>query len=336
MTTITPAPVDAAVQQPRRSRRRLALMIVSKYGTLIAMAILIIVFSIASPNNSFLQPSNLLNIVNQSTLTAIIAAGLTVVLVVGEFDLSIGYNASFAAVLVSGLIANQHLPIVLAIIITLVVGAAVGFANAMLVTKAGVNAVVATLAIGTITVGLTFGYSSGTPVIALPAGFTNIALSSFLGIPNPIWFMVIILGVLWVVLNRTPFGQGIQATGANRHAARLAGIRVDRAKIGGFVIAGLTAAITGILLASLLGSGTASSADGYLLNAFAAVFLGAATLREGEFHIVGTLVGVLIVNIGFNGLSQLGTPTFFQYIFQGAILAAAVALSTIARRYARA
>ena len=336
MTTTTPVPAETDPGAPRRSAGRVALTIVSKYGTLFAMAILIVIFSFASPDFSFLQPSNLLNIVNQSTLTAIIAAGLTVVLVVGEFDLSIGYHASFAVVLVSGLIANQHLPVPVAIIVTIAAGAVIGLANALLVTKAHVNAVVATLAVGTITVGLTFGYSSGTPVIALPADFTNIALSSFLGIPNPIWFMVIVLGVLWAVLNRTPFGQGIQATGANRHASRLAGIRTDRAKIGAFIIAGLCAAITGVLLASLLGSGTASSADGYLLNAFAAVFLGAATLREGEFHIVGTLVGVLIVNIGFNGLSQLGTPTFFQYIFQGAILAAAVALSTIARRASRA
>jgi ribose transport system permease protein len=105
-------------------------------------------------------------------------------------------------------------------------------------------------------------------------------------------------------------------------------------KITAFAIAGLCAAVTGVLLASTLGSGTISAGDSYLLNAFAAAFLGAATLRDGEFHIVGTLVGVLLVNIGFNGLSLLGTPTYFQYIFQGGILVIAVALSTIARRFA--
>ena len=124
-------------------------------------------------------------------------------------------------------------------------------ANALLVTKARVNAVVATLGIGTIVVGLTFGYSAGTPVIALPTEFTNITLGTFLGVPSPIMFMVLILVLLWVVLNRTPFGQRIQATGANRHAARLAGVRTDRVKMGAFIIAGLCAAVTGILLASL-------------------------------------------------------------------------------------
>jgi ribose transport system permease protein len=127
----------------------------------------------------------------------------------------------------------------------------------------------------------------------------------------------------------------MQAVGANRNAARLAGIRADRSKIAAFIFAGVGAALTGILLSSLLGSGTVGAADGYLLDSFAAVFLGAATLRDGEFHILGTLIGVLVVNIGFNGLSLLGTPTFWQYVFKGGILVFAVALSTIARRYSK-
>jgi ribose transport system permease protein len=106
--------------------------------------------------------------------------------------------------------------------------------------------------------------------------------------------------------------------------------------MSGFIIAGICASITGILLASLLGSGTPTAADGYLLDSFAAVYLGSATLRDGSFHIVGTLVGVLIVSVGFNGLSLLGTPTFWQYVFQGGILVFAVAVSSIARRYSRA
>jgi len=118
-------------------------------------------------------------------------------------------------------------------------------------------------------------------------------------------------------------------------ATRLAGIRTDRVTIAAFVIGGVSAALTGILLASLLGSGTVSAADGYLLDSFAAVFLGAATLRDGEFHIIGTFIGVLVVNIGFNGPSLFGTPTFWQFVFKGGILVLAVALSTIARRYSK-
>jgi ribose transport system permease protein len=319
----------------RSSAVRTTLLIASKYGTLIAIVIMVVVFGVAVPGGAFLSLNNLLAIVNQSSLTAIIASGLTLVLVVGEMDLSVGYAASLAGVLVTGLIAKQGLPVFLAIIVTLVAGAGVGTANGLLVTKARVNSVVATLGVGTVLIGLEFGYTAGSSIVEVPTAFTNITLGRFLGIQNPIWFMLIVLGILWIALNRTPLGQKMQAVGANRNAARLAGIRIDSAKISAFVIGGVCSAVTGILLASLLGSGTVSAADGYLLDSFAAVYLGAATLRDGEFHVVGTLVGVLVVNIGFNGLSLLGTPTFWQYVFKGGILIFAVALSTVARRYSK-
>ena len=341
-TSTLPEPVStdptppAGSLRPKSRRGNIALTIVSKYGTLIAMALMLVIFGLAVPNGAFLSGNNLLSIVNQSALTAIIACGLTMVLVVGEFDLSVGYSASLAGVLVTGLVANQGLPLILAVVVTVLVGGAVGGANGLLVTKARVNAVVATLGIGTILTGLAFGYTAGSPIVEVPREFTYITLARFLGIQNPIWIMAIIVALLWVVLNRTATGQRIQAVGANRSAARLAGIRTDRSKITAFVIAGVCAAITGILLASLLGSGTVGAADGYLMDSFAAVFLGSATLRDGEFHILGTLIGVLVVSVGFNGLSLLGTPTFWQYVFKGGILVVAVALSTIARRYSKA
>jgi ribose transport system permease protein len=141
----------------------------------------------------------------------------------------------------------------------------------------------------------------------------------------------VVLGGLWLLVERTSLGQEIQAVGGNPAAARLSGINVDRIKILGFVISGVCAALTGILLASRLGSGTASAADGYLLTAFAAVFLGSATLRDGEFHVLGTLIGALIIAFCFNGLNIFGAPTFSQFILQGAILIVAVGLSSLGR-----
>jgi ribose transport system permease protein len=141
--------------------------------------------------------------------------------------------------------------------------------------------------------------------------------------------------LLWIVVNRTDFGQWMQAVGGNAEAARLAGIPVSRVRILAFVISGVCAAFTGILLASLIGSGTLDAADSYLLSAFAAVFLGSATLRDGEFHILGTAIGVIIINVAINGLSIFGIPTSYQNIVIGGILVCAVALSTISRRYAR-
>ena len=328
----TPPPTRRHAQ---RSASRIALVIVSKYGTLFAMAIMVVIFGLAIPNYAFLQTSNLLAIVNQSALTAIIAVGLTLVLVVGEMDLSIGYAASLAGIIVAGLMAKQGLPMPAAILATLLMGGVIGTVNGLIVTKARVNAVVATLGVGTVLVGLSYGYTSGSPITEVPKGFANLTLGSFIGIQNPIWYMLAVLVVLWVILNRTPLGQRMQAVGSNKGAARLAGIRTDRVTIAAFVIGGVCAALTGILLASLLGSGTVSAADGYLLDSFAAVFLGAATLRDGEFHVIGTFIGVLVVNIGFNGLSLFGTPTFWQFVFKGGILVLAVALSTIARRYSK-
>lgn len=320
----------------RRDSWRLALQLLSRYGTLAGLLIMVIVFSIAAPQ-SFPTYDNLINVLNQSALTAIIASGLTMALVVGEFDLSIGYSASLAGVLVTGLIVRSGLAIPVAVLVVLLVGALIGFVNGTIVTKARVNAVIATLGIGTILIGISFGYTSGAPIAeGVPNGFLNIALGKFIGLPNPIWIMSIVLALLWIVLNRTDLGQSIQAVGGNIEAARLSGIPVDRVKIIAFVLTGTCAALTGILLASLLGSGTVSAADSYLLDAFAAVFLGSATLRDGEFHIIGTLIGVIIINTGFNGLSIFGADTFYQYVFKGCILVFAVALSTVARRYSRA
>jgi len=170
----------------------------------------------------------------------------------------------------------------------------------------------------------------------VPKAFLDIALGRWLfGIPNNIVIMFVVLALLWVLINLTDLGQQIQAVGGNVEAARLSGIRVERIKILAMVVTGTCAALTGTLLASLIGSGTTSAADSYLLACFAAVYLGSATLRDGEFHIPGTFIGVLIVAIGFNGLAILGAPTFWQYVFQGAILIAAVGLSTVARRFSK-
>jgi len=330
------APPDHGSDGSAGRRWRRFLQLLSRYGTLTGLLIMVVVFSIAAPD-SFPTTTNVVNILNQSALTALIAGGLTMALVVGEFDLSIGYAASLAGVLVTGLIVRQGLPIWLAVLVVLGIGALIGAVNGALVTKARVNAVIATLGVGTILIGLGFGYTSGAPITAgVPDGFLKLSLGEFLGLPNPIWIMAAVLALLWVVLNRTDLGQRIQAVGGNIEAARLAGIPVDRVKIIAFVITGVCAALTGVLLASLLGSGTASAADSYLLDAFAAVFLGSATLRDGEFHILGTLIGVIIINTGFNGLSIFGAETFYQFLFKGGILVLAVALSTVARRYSRA
>ena len=314
---------------------RIGLAIFARYATIIGLALMIVIFSILSPD-AFPTLNNFVNVLNQASLATIIAGGLTLAVVVGELDLSIGYAASLHGVLVTGLIVQDKLPITLAIVIVLALGALIGVVNGLIVTKLRVNSVIATLGVGTIIVGLAFAYSSGVPIVAgVPEGFLQLSLGRWLfGIPNPIIIMAVVVVGLWVLVERTAIGQEIQAVGGNPIAARLAGISVDRIKILGFVISAVCAALTGALLASRLGSGTTNAADAYLLTAFAAVFLGSATLRDGEFHVLGTFIGTLIIVFGFNGLNIFGAPTFSQYVFQGTILVVAVALSSLGRMLA--
>jgi len=293
---------------------------------------MILAFSLLSPR-AFPTINNFTNVLNQASLAMIIAGGLTLAVTVGELDLSIGFAASLHGILVTGLIVHDKVPIPLAILVVLTLGAVIGLINGFIVTKMRVNSVIATLGVGTIITGAAFAYSSGVPIVAgVPEAFLQLSLGRWLlGIPNNIIIMVVVLGGLWLLVERTDIGQQIQAVGGNAAAARLSGINVDRIKTLGFVISGICAALTGILLASRLGSGTTSAADSYLLTAFAAVFLGSATLRDGEFHILGTLVGALIIAFGFNGLNIFGAPTYSQYVFQGAILIVAVGLSSLGR-----
>jgi ribose transport system permease protein len=313
-------------------RAKASLSFFARYATIIALLVMIVVFSVVSPK-AFPTVSNFTNVLNQASLTMIIAAGLTIAVIVGELDLSIGFAASLHGILVTGLIVSNQLPIPLAAAIVIAIGAVIGLVNGLIVTKIKVNSVIATLGVGTILTGLAFAYSAGVPIVAgVPEEFLQLSLGRWLfGIPNNIVVMALVLGALWLLVERTSLGQEIQAVGGNPVAARLAGIDVDRIKILGFIISGACAALTGILLASRLGSGTASAADSYLLTAFAAVFLGSATLRDGEFHVLGTLIGALIIAFGFNGLNIFGAPTFSQYVLQGAILIVAVGLSSLGR-----
>lgn len=328
--------MSAVVSGRRMSPRAKAILgFFARYGTIFGLIAMIVAFSGLSPR-AFPTVNNFTNVINQASLAMIIAAGLTLAVAVGELDLSIGFAASLHGILVAGLIVAYKVPIPIAILIVLAAGAFVGLVNGLIVTKIRVNSVIATLGVGTILTGLAFAYSAGAPIVSgVPEAFLQLSLGRWLfGIPNNIVVMAVVVGGLWMLVEKTAVGQEIQAVGGNPAAARLAGINVDRIKILGFVISGMAAALTGILLASRLGSGTASAGDSYLLTAFAAVFLGSATLRDGEFHVLGTLIGALIIAFAFNGLNIFGAPTFSQYILQGAILIVAVGLSSLGRSIA--
>jgi ribose transport system permease protein len=334
MTTTETQPIAPPVVPPARGNKALlaSARFASKYGTIVALIAIIAIFALTR-GSIFLTRGNFIDILSDAAIISIIAGGLTIPLITNEFDLSIGNVGSFAGVLVAGFLVKQHLALPLAMLATVVLCGIIGLVNGLIVTKARVNSFVATLGVGTIVVGLVFLYNSGLPVSnGIPASFTKINLTRWLTVPVPVYIAVVILIVLWFIVNRTVFGFHAQAVGQNAEAAKLAGLNVDRVRVLSMVICSICAGIGGILLATKLGSGQPGSADGYLLSAFAAAFLGSVALRDGEFHIVGTVIGVLTVGIAFNGLAIIGAPTYWQYIVQGGLLIGAVALSTIARR----
>jgi ribose transport system permease protein len=306
--------------------------VLGTYGTIIVLVLIVIVFSALRPG-TFATFANFRNIFNDMASGTIVAAGLTIPLVAGDFDLSIGYVASFCGLLVVGLL-SVGMPIPVAILLVIVVGMTIGIVNGIVVTKIGVNAFIATLGTGTVVVGLNYAYAGGIPLqLTQSREFTDIAIGRIWGIPHLVLLMALVLSVLWVILNRTVQGQHIKAIGVSAESARRVGVAVDRSRIVAFAIASTCAALGGVLVASNLGSGQVTAGDGFMLTSFAAAFLGSAALKEGQFHIVGTLIGVLTVAVGNNGLAMIGAPIFTQFVFAGSLLVVAVALGGIGRRY---
>lgn len=338
MSTV-PATQESTVEDVRaRSRPAVGYVIariLGKYGALIALLALVIIFSIESPAY-FLTTNNILQILNQSALSAIVACGLTMVLVAGQFDLSIGYMVSLSGIICAHLMVTGTPPI-LAILVCLGAGVLLGLLNGFLITRMNINALVATLGTGSLLVGFNYLISAGAPQnVANHPGFVGIAVGNWLGVPRLVYYMVAVGIILWIVLNKTDLGRNLRAVGGNTEAARLSGVRVSLVTTSAFIISALGAVVTGILLTASIGSGQPTAGDAYTLSSFAAAFLGSTVMREGQFHIVGTLIGVITVAAGFNGLALIGVPSYAEFLFQGLLLIAAVAFSSIGRRFSRA
>jgi ribose transport system permease protein len=333
VTGPTSAQPQAAPERRRGVSPEKLMSAFSKGGTLFALAVLIVFFSLLRPH-TFPTSSNLINVLNQGAVLAMIAGGLTMVLVLGEFDLSISYVASLAGVVVASLLGGSD-NITLAIIIALATGAGMGLLNGILVAYVKINAFIATLGTGAIVGGIVLWITDGGEAQQFSEGaqaFLAIGQGKVIGIPAPIIISFVALFILWFILNKTETGRRLDATGGNREAARLSGISVQKHLMLGFLLSGLFAAAGGIVLASELGAGYADAGESFLLQAYTACFLGAVTLRNNEFHIVGTAVGVAILVVTFTGLAQASVPAYWQNIAQGAILILAVSITLFADR----
>jgi ribose transport system permease protein len=214
-----------------------------------------------------------------------------------------------------------------AIFLILLIGAVIGLANGLLVSKVKINAFIATLGVGSVVTGLARGANEGALVNILPSSFLNLVTGDIGPIPRIVLISLVIAGLLWYLLERTVLGRQMYAIGENPEAAMLAGVRVDLLRIVGFVLVGILAALAGLMLTARAGSSSPDAAIGLLLPAYAAAFLGASTLKPGEFHIAGTVIGVLLASVTVTGLTMLNVAFWVSYIVQGGILLLAVGLA---------
>lgn len=299
-------------------------------GTVLALVVLIVFFTIVRPD-VFPSFTNVRNIFEQVAILTIIAAAQTLVMVVGDFDLSVGTNATLSGAIATALMIGGT-PVPLAILAALAAGALVGAVNGILVAYVKLSAFVATLATMTTVGGLAYIVTNGTTLYGMPEEFFWIGQERLFGIPMPVVFALLIAALVWVVLRFTTFGRRLYAVGGNAEVARLSGVNVRRARLLAFTFAGLGSAVGGIVLVSRLGSASSASANNYMLLAIAAVFLGMTILKSGQANLGGTLVGVGIIGVLSNGLNILGVNTYVQQVLTGLIIIAAVTLSALKSR----
>ncbi|CAB1253330.1 ribose ABC transporter permease [Vibrio cholerae] len=293
--------------------------------SLIALLFLVVVVSFLNPN--FFTVDNLLNILRQTSVNAIIAVGMTLVILTAGIDLSVGSVLALCGAFAATLVAME-VPVLVAVPTALLAGAALGAISGIIIAKGKVQAFIATLVTMTLLRGVTMVYTDGRPI---STGFTDTAdtfawfgTGYALGIPVPVWLMVVVFAGAWYLLNHTRFGRYVYAVGGNESATRLSGINVDRVKIGVYAICGLLAALAGIIVTSRLSSAQPTAGMGYELDAIAAVVLGGTSLMGGKGRIMGTLIGALIIGFLNNALNLLDVSSYYQMIAKAVVILLAV------------
>jgi ribose transport system permease protein len=319
-------------------------LVLRRYGTLLGFVAILAVFWISLPE-TFMTARNWLNITQQLSMLMVVAAGMTIVMVMGDFDLSVGSAASLAGILVGVLFAAGY-PIWAAVGLALLVGIVGGAFNGMLVSVVGILPFVATLATLTMYSGAAFIVSGGKTISgqSIPEGFSNFARSGLslgeiggiaLLLPNLTIVALLVIVAVWVLLEQTTFGRRLYAIGGYIEAAYLAGVAVRRLKLVAFSLTGLGAAGAGIMYASRVASANPTQGSGLMLNAIAAVFLGMTMSEQGEPRILATVIGVLILGVLDNGLTQLSVDSYVRQVLVGGIILLAVAASSLSRQARR-
>lgn len=294
-----------------------------KYRSLIGLFLLCVIIAIATPR--FLTLSNITNVLTQIAVNAIIAVGMSFVILTGGIDLSVGSTVALSgAVAASVVLSTGSIP--LAIIAAIIVGAVIGLINGVLVSKGKLQAFIATLATMTIFRGETLVFTQGNPISKLPESFMVLGNGSLGFLPVPILITIIVAVIAIYALSQTKLGRYIYAVGGNEDSSRLSGINTNKIKTLVYMVAGIASAIGGIILTSRIGSASPNAGTGYELDAIAAVVIGGTSLSGGEGKISGTIIGALIIGVISNGLNLMNVSPFYQSIVKGLVILVAVLL----------
>jgi erythritol transport system permease protein len=340
---------SATPVQPRTSRFALAsahvVLLLLRARAILVLLLLLVLFSALAPE--FLTANNLSILTKHVAITAVLAVGMTFVILTGGIDLSVGSIAGLGG-MVAGYLLTQGLsfggsthysPVAIVILLTICACLLVGALNGWLVAKAGVAPFIATL--GTLYIargaallisnGKTFPNLGGTAARG-NTGFPAFGQSFLLHVPTPVWMMVALFAVAWVVAAKTPFGRHVYAIGGNERAARLAGIRVAQTKIATYVFSAFCAALVGLIIAAQLEAAHPATGESFELNAIAAVVLGGTSLMGGRGSVTGSLIGAFVIGVLADGLVMLGVSEFWQIVIKGVVIVLAVGLDQLQTR----
>jgi ribose transport system permease protein len=312
---------------PRRSWRRAARVLSFRnISALYVFAAIFVIFSLWVPG-TFLLGSTWKSLLDTQAETAMLAIGLVIALSAGAFDLAVGAELGMGSIVVAWLLVNHGFGIVAAIAMTIVVGCLIGLVNGLLIVRARIDSFIATLGMSSVLLAVIDWISQSQQILGLPNGFQRIATTELFGITLPVYMMVAVALIVWYVLERTPVGRHVYATGGNIEAARLAGVRTSLVIVGALVACAAIGAFSGVLVSADLGTGDPTIGPAYLLPAFSAAFLGSTQFRGGRFNVWGTIVAVYVLATGVKGLQLAGAPVWIPDMFNGAALLLAVGLA---------
>lgn len=300
-----------------------------KYVMYLFLVLMCIVLTIAS--DKFLTVTNIMTIIKQISIQSIVAIGMTMIIISGNIDLSVGSLVALCSV--SGaMLMNKGVPMAIAVIASIIIGAAAGFITGGVTAKLKLHSFLVTLALMTALRGLAQTMTNGRPVAGLPDGFGKIASASIGPVPLLVIYMIVLYAIFMYVMKYTAFGRSIYAVGSNQESARLSGINIEMVKTMVFVLSGALCGIAGVLLTAKVRSGDPTCANGWEMDTIAGAIIGGTDMNGGEGKLGGTIIGLLFVGILANGMVLLGVSAYMQSVIKGLVIFMAVIINSIQKR----